>query len=724
MPKTFRKIFVLIFLAILLLPAISLAGLRLEQTYPDIAGITGKSESLNTVVSQAASNAPTNTASLIRYIFTLTSVFLIGLSTLAVIIAGVQYLTSAGKVAAQKEARTRVLRSFLGLAIVIGASLILQIIAPGLNIPQLTHINDSVSNVILISQAGIDELIKNADNINKELLDKLAGDGKIKYFASQSTNLEFNFGNLTKLSNLPNVSFREFQPNYIGFFGNGKDNIKVKAFSGTGFTGIGHTYSSVKGLQDNDSASGGVPEKGTVLGITTSGGMEITYFPLRIYPVDPKNNNNIYYFDTEAVPQAQRPPLDAPSNYPPLSISVEGLSAGVYLYGSNDPVFPEGNQQINEDEGPFGGVGGSSGGTGGYYRPPPSQLQGNAPTPQGKSIGGGGGQRYIQFDVPNFADTSFNFDKQAISIEIKNNRQLKDKTLQDDLLVFLFQGAYYRGPFRAFFEEREHLPATTLYNYSLDNKNWFEDATKMVEAIKNAFGSGGYGIGGNLKAGNTIEDLNDPAKNKIKINTTDEQGNIFGVSSARVFHLAPVDKNSCYAVALCNGQNLQGYCLVFTPNGESNNKWMSFFLPMPWFVPVPIPKELPKELSSEMLATVTEGDNMGEKEAFEKEKDFRIFNDSIESIGISGDCVVALYDNAPRAPSEYWDNQTVGAKSMVFSRGDMVSGAYTDEGNIPYLNLEKYQIHSCTSLWSALKLAPPDSCVSSIAVYPIVYPIK
>ncbi len=69
MRKKFNKILGLVFSGVLLLPSIGLAGLKLEQNYPAISGITGQSESLNTAVSQTAKNAPTNTVSLIKYLF-------------------------------------------------------------------------------------------------------------------------------------------------------------------------------------------------------------------------------------------------------------------------------------------------------------------------------------------------------------------------------------------------------------------------------------------------------------------------------------------------------------------------------------------------------------------------------------------------------------------------------------------------------------------------------
>ncbi len=702
MQKNINKILVVIFAIVLFLPTISLAGLKLQQTYPDIAGITGDAESLNTVVSQASSNAPTNTASLIRYIFTLVSVVLIGLSTLAVIIAGVQYLSSAGKVVVHKEARTRLFRSFLGLAIVIGASLILQIIAPNLTIPKLTHIDSSSSNVILFSYPALNDLnaqTQTSGGITKEFLDKLYDEGKIKYFGSQSGDLTQNFGQLTKYQNY-NVSFENFRPDFIGFFGNGKDNIKVKAFYGKDFLGTGHTYSTLGGLQDNDSVSGGVPA--SLKGI---GGLEIEYFSLKTYPAI---KSNIQYFDTIANPQAFKEAKDSPSDYPPLSLSVEGVSAGVYLYGSEQTITVQ-----SEDQSPV--------------------VVGDVDTTDYiKTVGGKGGQRYLQFDVPNFADTAFNFNDEATQIEIKNNRQLVDKSLQDDLLVFLFQGANYKGPFRAFFEKKEKggIPIAKLYFDSLDDDqktSWFKDKVNLDIVVNNIELANGFAWSDNMyNIGNTAE------KAKTEINKMDQQGKVFGVSSSKVFHLTTIDNNQCESVTLCNASDLRGFCLVFTPQGASNYQWMSFFLPMPWFIPIPLPDRFPEAMKDILLTTDEQKSFFkAERKSSKDVKDNTDFEDNIESIGIKGKCVVALYENSVKNLkncfnqgsgsgvdfSDCWDGKTPGEKSMVFSEGDMVSGV--GSGQIDYLNLKNYQIHSCVSLESALRLAPPRSCVSSIAVYPV-----
>jgi len=671
----FSKILVGVFAIVLLLPSIGLAGLKLQQNYPAISGITGQSDSLNTLISQTPKNAPINSVSLIKYFFTLAGVILIGLATLAVIIAGVQYLSSAGKVQAQKVARTRLLRGFLGLAITIGAVVILNFFIPNLQVPQITHIY-SVSNVVLISQTGLNTLNANANNITKEYLNQLSDQGLIKYFASQSGDLTQNFGQLTKYAS-PNISFEEFQPAYIGFFGSGAKNIQVKTFAGKNFLGASDT----KKLPSANSVGG-------------MGNIEIFYFDLPTYLA---TASNIDYFDIQSDPQKFKPATEATSNYPPLSISVEGISSGVYLYGGAQMPVPPSEQP---------------------------DISGDVDTGESiKFIGGKGGQRYLQFDILDFSDPAFDFNNEAMQIEIKNNRQA-DIEAQDDLLVFLFQGKYFQGPFRVFFEKRSKaFPVAKLYYDPADTERgsvWFKDVQNIAIIGNNVTQENGYDVPSIFL--NSVGNQG----NKIDINKMDQQGKVFGVSSARVFHLAPIESNNCQAVALCNAEDLKGFCLVFTPRGTSIGKWMSFFLPMPWLMPTPLPERFDEHLKDVLLANPEQKNIFLQQRKTEKGvKDNTDFEDNIKSIGIKGNCVVALYDNSVKNFEECltgtldscWDKKTPGAKSMVFSVGDMVSGV--GERQMPYLNLKNYQIHSCVSLASALRLTPPHSCVSSIAVYPV-----
>lgn len=707
MQKVFNKILVGVFAVVLLLPAVSLAGLKLQQNYPPISGITsGEVISLNDI-SQAPKNAPSNTVSLIKYLFNLSIIILIGLATLALIIAGVQYVSSAGKPVAQKAARTRILRAFIGLAILFSANLIFSYIIPDFKIPELEHIY-GVSNVVLINQQGLNEIREQAIKSNaaggssligitKEFLNGLADAGKLRYFSSQSPNLEDNFGQLTKRPSFE-VSFEDFDPAYIGFFGTGKSNIQVKAFSGKNFLGKGYIYSTEGIMNNNDAASKLVKPTNDNI-INSVGGLSLTVYPLE----KNKYATNQAYLDSET----QKEVVPAGEiGHPPLSMLVEGIGAGVYLYGSltKTPASPADQPNIS----------------------------GDVPTGESiKYIGGKGGQRYLQFDIPNFAEMGFDFDEQADKIEIKNNRQLLDKNAKDDLLVFLFQQPYYQGPFRSFFEKRD-VSVADVFNSSkaAPESLWYDDdkkdKTKLIAGVYlGVEGFVEYKFTKKYPLGNTIENVKNPALNKISANGADHQGKVFGVSSARVFHLADLDQvNATYKatceVVLCNAEDLRGYCLAFTPDGKSNGAFQSFFLPMPWLMPVSIPKELSEDMHIAMLV----GED--EKLLFMLKEDQRKFNDNIKSIGIKGKCVVALYENSVKTPASCftqnnqkscWENNTPGEKSMVFSWQDMVSG--TGRGQTPYLNLKNYPINDCLSHWGPLNLSKRHSCASAVAIFPV-----
>ncbi|MDD5433158.1 MAG: pilin [Candidatus Pacebacteria bacterium] len=711
MRKSLNKILVGVFVVVLLVPAVGLAGLKLQQNYPEISGITsGETISLNDI-SQAPKNAPSNTVSLIKYIFNLSVVILIGLAALGLIIAGVQYVSSGGNPAAQKAARTRVLKALIGLAILFSANLIFSFVVPDFKIPQLEHIY-GVSNVLLISPQGAEELRKqalqatanlNAEGITKEFLDSLADVGKLKYFSSQSVDLTNDFGQLIKRPDFE-VSFEDFDPAYIGFYGTGKSNIQVRAFAGKSFLGRNYTY-SVEGVLDNNNTSGSL-DKSTQEIIESPGDLLLVVYLL------PKNKyaTNQAYLDITQTPQKEVVPTSEIA-HPPLSLMVQGIGAGAYLYGALGPIA------VGVEQGQyFGEVA------------PETNLQ---------YIQGKGGQRYLQFDVPNFAASGFDFDEQANEIEIKNNRD-KDKSVQDDLLVFLFQNAYYQGPFRAFFEKKDgkegrgSVPIATLFTIQEEAK-WYKsvDNLQTVQDVFNEKKNVSFLTLENFSIGNTIEDLKNPQNNKIKINGMDQQGRIDGASSARIFHLADFDRankryeSTCEAVVLCNGEDLRGFCLAFTARGINDGRFMSFFLPMPWFAPIPLPNRFPEYLKDALIASPEQKNTYL---AEQKDKDFKDntdFEDNIKSIGIKGNCVVALYENSVKNFQEClkgtlnscWDNKTPGEKSMVFSQADMVSGV--GEKQTPYLNLKNYQINNCLSHWGALGLSKRHSCASAIAVYPV-----
>ena len=682
--KLQNKIFSLTILVVLLLPAVSLAGLRLEQNYPIIPGITDSGQSLNNITQENNNtNKAVNIASLVKYFTDLAFILTVGLATLSLIVAGVQYFSSSGNAGGMRTARTRAGKSFLGIAIIVLSYLILQLIMPQVKVPALTRVGGfEDSNVILFSEEGFEQLytpneITPPGQVNQVKLDSIVDQGLAKYAPSQNMDLTTFFGQLIKPEDATSLSFGGFTPQYIGFYGIGKKNIEVKAFSEKGFLGTQttYTYQGIKG------SNGEIIDSSV-----TSFGVPIDLKVLRLEPY----TNPVFYLDAKDSKEFTK---STAIPHPLLSFSVQGIGAGVYLYGSDKPVAV-----ISDD------------------------LTSDITTDVDNRdyleyVGGKGGQRYLQMSYPNFASATFDFDNQAVQIEIKNKKPNDQDPKEQNLLAVLFSDVFYKGRFRIFFEKQAiDFPNVYLENAFklgglLNNKaqdlDVIKDTARFFNDTKDIFENKSQEAVGNIKKLDVVS-LN---PEKIDVNGTDQFGTVNGVSSAGIFKLAPLDDNECREVRICNGIDLNGYCLSFTNNGREEDGFQTFTLPMPWLIPVAIPERLVGALS-------TGG------EALEKDDNDK-FADNIHSIGIKGNCAVVLFENSVKMErikdcikgkktKECWDNGNPGVNSQIFTQADMISKA----GNMMYLNLDNQPIGSCTKrTWHlSLKRVP---CASSIAVFPI-----
>ncbi|MDD5750105.1 MAG: hypothetical protein PHU56_00410 [Candidatus Pacebacteria bacterium] len=153
-----------------------------------------------------------------------------------------------------------------------------------------------------------------------------------------------------------------------------------------------------------------------------------------------------------------------------------------------------------------------------------------------------------------------------------------------------------------------------------------------------------------------------PYSSKAPINVQDRLGRLKDgdkASSIEIFELVRPDwqgdansalqvlsKQSvvCREVRLCTGKNFLNDCLVFVPDHvdylydkfNSPSRYNSVVLPMPYMVPVNIPKKM-----NNALIKVQRDDGTVEMER----KDIE-FSDSIKSIYIDGDCAVVLFENS------------------------------------------------------------------------------
>ena len=676
MQKLFQKFFSLIFLLVLFLPVVSLAGLKLEQNYPVIPGIVDSGQSLNNITQESnATNKAVNVASLVKYFTDLAFILTVGLATLSLIIAGVQYFSSSGNAGGMRTARTRAGKSFLGISIIVLSYLILQLIMPQVNIPTLTRVGGfEDSNIILFSEEGYNDLV---GTINKDSLDELVNSGKAKYASSQSVDLTTSFGRLIKFEDDAGLSFEDLTPRYIGFYGVGKENIELKAFSGKGFLGTQITYTS-KGVKN----ANGDLDSSTVMSFGTS--IDLKTVKLRPFTTP------ISYFDVTNLKELVSGKIIA---HPLLSFSVQGIGAGVYLYGSDQPVAIE----TGETNYVVGDVD-----MGNYI----------------EYIKGKGGQRYLQMSYPDFSSQTFDFDNQAIKIEIKNKEKNDQDPTEQNLLAVLFEDTFYRGKFRIFLEKQNlvNLFPKIYYDNTLKKKGFDIDVVKDSPIYFDK-GKGTFETEGGLMVGNIEKPVEvTSVVKKTDVNGTDQFGTVGGASSAGILELAPFENNECEEVIICNDIKLDGYCISFTPNGKDTQDAQTFTLPMPWFVPVAIPEKLKG-------AIIEYKDAIG---ALEKDNNNE-FADNIRSIGIAGKCAVALFENTVKmdrilpctagTEKNCWDNGGPGVNSQIFTQADMVSNR-TDKGRMRYLDLENQPIGSCTKrTWHlSLRRVP---CASSIAIYPI-----
>lgn len=720
--KINKKLFALFLACLFLLPAVGLASLKLEQRYPDIPGF---SQSINKVVDETVQkNQGVSVSALIKYLTDLVLVLAIGAATISLIVAGIQYLTNAGNKGALGTARTRIFKSMLGIAILIGSYLILNLIMPDFQIPKLEKIYVS-SQVVLFTQEGATALEElNQINFTKDTIDELVTQGKARYFSSQWIDTTEHLGNLKEQISGGPINFDFFPAVGLGIMGNGASNIKVLTFAGKGFTGDEVRY-GIKGVTGKNEESLSItppPFSSPIKSFTET----LYYFNLK------KLSSEVTYELAGATFSEETKKI----LHPPLSIAVVGIGPGVYLYNVNIPI-------------PLPGIPNNPTGVDfpGYYKPPPGYPPGAPAPPTVPAVpavpapptSGSNEQRYLQSSVSDFNDQSFAFDDMATQIELRNNNKPAPAAKENDLMAVLFDDADYRGGFRIFFEKRDvNIPLVYIKNAL--KGSWTGNAQNLSdEKMVNDYMSGDGKFQLNNEATNIGNiGLLPPGQDIGKVENVagvDMLGKVEGASSIKIFNLTEI-VNGCEEVRLCNQADLGGYCLSFTPFGQRiSGLYNALTLPMPWFVPVSIPEYLMAKqdgdaenlggyLESNVL--VGERDLSGDGPGVLSDGDNKSFAGNIRSIGIDGNCAVALFENSVKNPTncfsptnadpnQCWNNGGPGEKSQMFSYNDMIQ----PKGNqISYLNLSDQPIGSCTKReWLIrLKITP---CASAIAVFPV-----
>lgn len=121
-----RMVFIYIILVCLLFPSISTAGISLNLDYPRVGGLElNMNQDINEIV-----------AWIYYFIIRVAGI----VTFFMVVLGGVQWLTSAGDANKLTQAKEMITSAFIGLIIILGSFLILQILSPEFkmfNLPEL-----------------------------------------------------------------------------------------------------------------------------------------------------------------------------------------------------------------------------------------------------------------------------------------------------------------------------------------------------------------------------------------------------------------------------------------------------------------------------------------------------------------------------------------------------------------------------------------------------------
>lgn len=720
MIKLMRKFLLTILLIAGLCLALGVfAQVELEQTYPEITEEGGE-------VVQQTLTGKAQLPDLIKY-FTNWAIILAALAVVvSLVIGGIQYLTSSGRPEAMSGARGRITNSFLGLAILAASYLVLVTINPQLTVLSLV-VAPVDSGIVLFTETGYNDFIDSAKQVS---LNDLLRAGQVRMLNSDIEDLTEEVGplvqvkaggNVVEIGGKQKVNFANFPLYALGFWGppgGFAENVKVKAYNGkdfqkTGLDGADDEPPNVylkggKAISDDDDtikagrgavARGSRPEVQVIwieqnLAEAALRPENTDFFLSKAryalmdseeYTEKTKNKETIAWEDKVQV------------YHPPLSIMVQGIGPGVYLYSDQ------------------------------------------------------GGQRYLLASHEDFGLSDIKFDNMADKIEV-NNYEKDDKLGEPthNYLAILHDYYHFAGNLRLFFTkvkadapEKPHIPTIYLRDEfkqehvilcteprvpgdegeTCDEANTSNDSLKKVGEIY-SFAANFHRYRGTLARPGNI-DLVTPAgeeKKTIKVEINDIE-DVYGrikksakASSLQFFEIMPAVSlkedfewtdfkasgnraQECREVRICTEKGGTGDCISYTPAGKFfPGAFNSITLPMPYFAPVNIPEKLTGIVKT----------NKGEFKKADKKK----FADKIKSLYIRGDCLVVLFENAlddltvdgNKNLAGSWEGGTPGSHSEVFLKTDW--------------DLTDNEIARCGSA-SGIGLTEPKGCASAIAVFPI-----
>lgn len=691
-----KRIFLIFLIFVLLAPGFSMAALNLEQIYPSFSQggqeitVTGK----------------TSIIGIVKYYSTWAIVISILVVIISLIIGGFQYLTSAGKPDAMTNARKRITKAFLGLAILTTSYMALRIVNPQLHLLQIKKVPIS-SGVVVFTKRGIegdpcnppvDTCDTAGDDGDEEHLEGIGLDhgtsleelvelNQAKYLSSNIIDLTKELGRMVSVeynggdfNNPSKLNFEDVPLYAIGFWGKDAENIKV----------ITYTEKRFEDANPNEyTIDGKINWNWEIEKPSVTKGSEPEFQVIILEDHFPSSKVDFVINKTDTIPseEVEVSWKDAPSlPHPPLSMTIVGIGPGVYLYSESEQTY---------------------------------------------------------FVSAN-ADLSIaNFDDRAEEIEIKNTDPRPDKlSATHNYLAILFDEPGFRGSFRIFFEKAKDKFVSELYweeddfrkdirptqsgtTYQTLATVKLDDRKNDVSIWKDSIVAGEGHFQGAYEIRNTDytignvpkSDINDPENSKAKVNAVDQYGKVSGVSSIMVLELD--NKSTCKEVRLCNEKFGKGKCLSYTNTGNlRKGVYDTFNLPMPWYAPVNLPAvvEGTVQIRADKDGNRTEKLKPYSNDVMPTDV---MFKRNIRSIIIDGNCLVALYknpvddlrdcltvDGSEPKTDKCWKKDTPSESSEIFTETDP---DLTDNviGACPARDVGRFGIG---------KIAP---CTAAIAVYPV-----
>ena len=344
MSKNFSKILIAVaVVTIVALPFVAMAaGLQLETTFP-------KAPSMQEIVT-----GRTQLPGIIRYVVDWTIIIAALVTVLALVMAGIAYLTSRGRPEATKAAKDRIKNCIYGLLIIAGSFLVLQTINPQLTIMTIQKKPVTGGGVVMFTQAGLygngnvngcsnapaictnPEAVFGFNQTNGDTLEILIKAGAARYLNYDIANTITEFGKLTKGAD-GYVASADFPLYGLGFFGDVTGQAEAKVFA---FPDIQFNVSSedkaklvIEYRPGGKIKQDGSVERVSEVALAGSPAGELKMTIINIYQDYANNfNSTVSYYNPSA-----NPPADEKKAlpHPPLSIRMQSGGTGVVLFADN-----------------------------------------------------------------------------------------------------------------------------------------------------------------------------------------------------------------------------------------------------------------------------------------------------------------------------------------------------------------------------------------------------